>query len=83
MLVALSLAPEYRRGHGAVYDAVNYGRIQIARLRRAWPGCRYHLGRRAAQARGGRQQLAAPGRGDQPGPVVLPLFNGGGKGTRR
>ena len=33
-LAALSLAPGHRRGHGAVYDAVNRGRIEIARLRR-------------------------------------------------
>ena len=25
-LVGLSLAPEHRRGHGALYDAVNHGR---------------------------------------------------------
>ena len=35
MLAELSLEPECRRGHGAVYDAVNSGRVQIARLRRA------------------------------------------------
>jgi hypothetical protein len=29
-LAALSLAPEHRRGHGALYDAVNSGRIEIA-----------------------------------------------------
>src|SRR2546421_905446 len=33
-LVGLSLAPEHRRGHGALYDAVNAGRLQIDRLRR-------------------------------------------------
>jgi hypothetical protein len=32
-LAGLSLAPEHRRGHGALYDAVNYGRIDIGRLR--------------------------------------------------
>jgi hypothetical protein len=37
-LAALSLAPEHRRGHGALYDAVNQGRIDIARLRRALGG---------------------------------------------
>ena len=35
MLAELSLEPECRRGHGALYDAVNAGRVQIARLRRA------------------------------------------------
>jgi hypothetical protein len=37
-LVGLSLAPEHRRGHGALYDAVNCGRVQVARLRRALAG---------------------------------------------
>ncbi|HZM75379.1 MAG TPA: NF041680 family putative transposase, partial [Candidatus Limnocylindrales bacterium] len=32
-LVGLSLAPEHRRGHGALYDAVNHGRIDLERLR--------------------------------------------------
>src|SRR5215471_14988939 len=32
-LAALSLVPEHRRGHGALYDAVNHGRVDIARLR--------------------------------------------------
>lgn len=31
-LAGLSLAPEHRRGHGALYDAVNHGRIDIQRL---------------------------------------------------
>ncbi|MFI1585092.1 NF041680 family putative transposase [Embleya sp. NPDC020630] len=34
-LVGLSLAPEHRRGHGALYDAVNGGRIDTDRLRDA------------------------------------------------
>jgi hypothetical protein len=38
MLAELSLEPECRRGHGAVYDAVNCGQVQIARLRRALAG---------------------------------------------
>jgi hypothetical protein len=50
-LVGLSLAPEHRRGHGALYDAVNHGRIDIARLRWAvtalplprWPDGRIRL----------------------------------------
>jgi hypothetical protein len=37
-LVGLSLAPEHRRGHGALYDAVNRSRIDIARLRRSLSG---------------------------------------------
>src|SRR5213078_2465569 len=32
-LAGLSLAPEHQRGHGALYDAVNCGRVDIDRLR--------------------------------------------------
>ena len=32
-LVELCLAPEHRRGHGALYDAVAAGRIEVERLR--------------------------------------------------
>jgi DDE superfamily endonuclease len=50
-LVGLSLAPEHQRGHGALYDGLNAGRIDIARLRRslaalplpAWPDGRIRL----------------------------------------
>ena len=50
-LVGLSLAPEHRRGHGALYDALNAGRIDVARLRwslaalplPAWPDERIRL----------------------------------------
>ena len=37
-LARLSLGPEHRRGHGALYDAVNHGRIDIGRLRRSLAG---------------------------------------------
>ena len=37
-LAGLSLAPEHRRGHGALYDAVNCGRVGIGRLRRSLAG---------------------------------------------
>jgi hypothetical protein len=37
-LAGLSLVPEHQRGHGALYDAVNTGRIDIARLRRSLAG---------------------------------------------
>jgi hypothetical protein len=37
-LVDLTLAPEHRRGHGALYDGLNSGRLEIARLRRARAG---------------------------------------------
>jgi hypothetical protein len=32
-LAGLSLVPEHRRGHGALYDGINCGRVDIARLR--------------------------------------------------
>ncbi|MFH9970247.1 transposase [Streptomyces mirabilis] len=34
-LVDLALAPEHRRGHGALYAGLNQGRIEVTRLRRA------------------------------------------------
>ena len=37
-LAGLSLAAEHRRGHGALYDAVNQGRVDIGRLRRCLAG---------------------------------------------
>jgi len=37
-LAGLSLAPEHRRGHGALYDAVNRGQVSIGRLRRSLAG---------------------------------------------
>jgi hypothetical protein len=51
MLAELSLEPEHRRGHGALYDAVNCGRVEVARLRwslaclplPAWPDGRIRL----------------------------------------
>jgi hypothetical protein len=33
MLAELSLEPEHQRGHGALYDALNCGSVQITRLR--------------------------------------------------
>jgi hypothetical protein len=33
-LVGLSLVPEHRRGHGAMYDALNCGRLDVQALRR-------------------------------------------------
>ena len=74
-LAGLSLAPEHRRGHGALYDAVNNGRIEIARLRRALAGLPLpRAAGRAADAGGGCEQLAAARRGHQPGPLVLPCL---------
>lgn len=49
-LAGLSLTPEQRRGHGALYDVVNCGRVEIGRLRRSL---------QAAAAAGGRLMLAA------------------------
>src|SRR4051794_18203318 len=37
-LVELALAPEHRRGHGALYDALNCGRIQVDRFREVLAG---------------------------------------------
>src|SRR5215471_3693580 len=37
-LAGLSLAAEHRRGHGALYDAVNHGGISLGRLRRSVAG---------------------------------------------
>src|SRR2546429_5096882 len=37
-LVDLVLAPEHRRGHGALYDALSSGRVDVERLRRAMAG---------------------------------------------
>jgi hypothetical protein len=37
-LAELSLEPEHRRGHGGLYDGINAGRIEIARLRRTLTG---------------------------------------------
>src|SRR3974377_1747730 len=51
-LAGLSLAPEHRRGHGALYDAVNHGRISIRRLRRSLAGLPL------PRAAGGRLMLA-------------------------
>jgi len=50
-LAGLSLAPEHRRGHGALYDGLNAGRVEVIRLRwalaalplPAWPDGRIRL----------------------------------------
>ncbi len=50
-LARLSLAPEFGRGHGALYDGLNAGRVEFARLRTAvaglplpeWPDGRIRL----------------------------------------
>jgi hypothetical protein len=38
-LVGLSLAPEHRRDHGAMYDALNAGRLDVESLRRQLAVC--------------------------------------------
>jgi hypothetical protein len=51
VLAGLSLAPEHRRGHGALYGGLNAGRVEVARLRwslaalplPAWPDGRIRL----------------------------------------
>jgi DDE superfamily endonuclease len=79
-LAGLSLAPEHRRGHGALYDAVNHGRIDIARLRRSLAGLPL------PRAAGGRLVLAAdvsnwlrPGAATSPGRLFCHVY-GRGKG---
>src|ERR1700750_2148717 len=77
-LAGLSLAPEHRRGHGALYDAVNHGRVDIGRLRRSLAGLAL------PRAADGRLVLAAdvsswlrPRAATRPGPLFLPRFGRG------
>src|SRR5512140_3772629 len=79
-LAGLSLAPEHRRGHGALYDAVNHGRISIRRLRRSLTGLPL------PRAADGRLVLAVdvsswlrPGAGTSPGRLFCHVY-GRGKG---
>jgi hypothetical protein len=79
-LAGLSLAPEHRRGHGALYDAVNQGRISIGRLQRAVAGLPL------PRAADGRLVLAAdvsnwlrPGAATSPGRLFCHVY-GRGKG---
>src|SRR5213596_1169207 len=80
-LAGLSLAPEHRRGHGALYDAVNHGRISIARLRRSLAGLPL------PRAADGRLMLAVdvsswlrPGAATSPGRLFCHVY-GRGKGA--
>ena len=82
-LAGLSLAPEHRRGHGALYDAVNRGRISIGRLRRSLAGLPL------PRAAGGRLVLAAdvsnwlrPGAATSPDRLFCHVY-GRGKGQAR
>jgi hypothetical protein len=79
-LAGLSLAPEHRRGHGALYDAVNHGRISIGRLRRSLAGLPL------PRAAGGRLVLAVdvsnwlrPGAATSPDRLFCHVY-GRGKG---
>ena len=72
-LVDLSLCPEHRRGHGALYDGLSSGAIETigsaVRDRRVEPATRHrrsdHAGRRC-------QPVAAARRAEQRGTAVLP-----------
>jgi hypothetical protein len=79
-LAGLLLAPEHRRGHGALYDAVNCGRVNVARLRRSLAGLPL------PRAAGGRLVLAVdvssrlrPGAATSPGRLFCHVC-GRGKG---
>ena len=79
-LAGLSLAAEHRRGHGALYDAVNHGRIGIGRLRRSLAGLPL------PRAADGRLMLAVdvsnwlrPGAATSPGRLFCHVY-GRGKG---
>jgi DDE superfamily endonuclease len=79
-LAGLSLAPEHRRGHGALYDAVNHGRVNVTRLRRALAGLPL------PRAADGRLMLAVdvsswlrPGAATSPGRLFCHVY-GRGKG---
>ena len=79
-LAGLSLAAEHRRGHGALYDAVNHGRVDIGRLRRSLAGLAL------PRAADGRLVLAAdvsnwlrPGAATSPGRLFCHVY-GRGKG---
>jgi hypothetical protein len=84
-LARLSLVPEFGRGHGALYDALNAGRAEIGRLRRAlaglplpeWPDGRIRLAvdvsnwlRPEAEASPERLFCHVHGRGRNAGQVI-------------
>src|SRR3954453_10245214 len=73
-LVGLCLVPEHRRGHGALYDALNHGTVDADRLRERPAACAAGAAdvRRADRAGRRRHAVAAPGRADLPRPAVLP-----------
>lgn len=84
-LAHLSLAAEFGRGHGALYDGLNAGRVEVARLRRAvaglalpcWPDGGIRLAvdvscwlRPDAVTSPGRLYCPVAGRGKRAGQVV-------------
>lgn len=84
-LARLSLVPEFGRGHGALYDGLNAGRIDIGRLRRAvaglplpsWPDGRIRLAadvsswlRPDAETSGERMYCYVKGRGKNAGQMT-------------
>jgi DDE superfamily endonuclease len=82
-LAGLSLTAEHRRGHGALYDAVNHGRIAVSRLRRVLAGLPL------PRAADGRLVLAVdvsswlrPGAATSPGRLFCHVY-GRGRGRRR
>ena len=77
-LVELTPVAEHRRGHGAMYDALNHGRVEPERLRRSvssLPLPRAVDG--AGRARGRCQPLAAFGRADQRTAAVCHVYRRG------
>jgi hypothetical protein len=85
VLAGLSLVPGHRRGHGAVYDALNAGRVDVGRLRwavgavplPAWPDGRVRLAvdvcawlRPEARTSPGRLFCHVHGRGRNAGQMI-------------
>jgi hypothetical protein len=85
VLAGLSLVPGHRRGHGAVYDALNAGRVDVGRLRwavgavplPAWPDGRIRLAadvcswlRPEAVTSPGRLFCHVHGRGNNAGQMI-------------
>jgi DDE superfamily endonuclease len=84
-LARLSLVPEFGRGHGGLYDGLNAGRLEVARLRRAvagvalpaWPDGRIRLAvdvcnwlRPDAETSPGRLFCHVHGRGKNAGQMI-------------
>jgi hypothetical protein len=98
VLAGLSLEPEHRRGHGAAYDAVNAGRVDLARLRwslaclplSAWPDGRIRLAVDVSNwlrpGGSGWRSMSATGCGRARSPArsgCSATCTGGGRATRR